>query len=270
MNTTTRKVVIAGVMGAISIFLGATHLGFIPWLAGAALTIMHVPVIIGAILEGPWVGLAIGFLFGAFSLLQGAIAPTGPTDVWFTNPLISIVPRLFIGPVAWLAYKALKGLNEKDLERVYNRIELTPGATTLIPILKKLGYKIAVISGGFTFVAERLKQKLGLDYAYANTLEIHQGILTGQVLPPFIDAQRKADLLEVIAQQEKIELDQVIAVGDGANDILMLEKAGLGIAFNAKPIVREKADLALSQKNMKSILYLLGLTEREVSEAMSK
>jgi uncharacterized membrane protein len=113
MSSTTRKVVIAGAMGAISIFLGASHLGFIPWLAGAALTIMHVPVIIGAILEGPWVGAAIGLLFGAFSLLQGAIAPTGPSDVWFTNPLISILPRLFIGPVAWLVYRALKAMNEQ-------------------------------------------------------------------------------------------------------------------------------------------------------------
>jgi uncharacterized membrane protein len=112
MNKTTRKVVIAGVMGAISIFLGATHLGFIPWVAGAALTIMHVPVIIGAVLEGPWVGLAIGFIFGAFSLIQGAIAPTGPADVWFTNPLVSILPRLFIGPVAYLVYRALQNANE--------------------------------------------------------------------------------------------------------------------------------------------------------------
>ena len=112
MSTNTRRIVIAGVMGAISIFLGATHLGFIPWLAGAALTIMHVPVIIGAILEGPWVGMAIGLIFGAFSLLQGALAPTGPSDVWFTNPLVSIVPRLFIGPVAWLVYKALHRANE--------------------------------------------------------------------------------------------------------------------------------------------------------------
>jgi len=112
MDQTTRKIVIAGVMGAISIFLGASHLGFIPWLAGAALTIMHVPVIIGAVLEGPWVGLAIGFIFGAFSLIQAAIAPTGATDVWFTNPFVSIVPRLFIGPVAWLVYRALSSGNE--------------------------------------------------------------------------------------------------------------------------------------------------------------
>jgi uncharacterized membrane protein len=112
MSGTTRKIVIAGVMGAISVFLGATHLGFIPWLAGAALTFMHVPVIIGAVLEGPWVGVAIGVIFGAYSLIQGAIAPTGPADVWFTNPLVSIVPRLFIGPVAWLVYRALSAGNE--------------------------------------------------------------------------------------------------------------------------------------------------------------
>lgn len=104
----TRKIVVAGVMGAISVLLGATHWGFIPWLSGASLTIMHVPVIIGAILEGPIVGVAIGLIFGLFSLIQAAVAPTGPADVWFTNPLLSILPRLFIGPVAWLVWNALK------------------------------------------------------------------------------------------------------------------------------------------------------------------
>lgn len=111
-NPLTRKIVVAGVLSAISVLLGATHWGFIPWLAGAALTIMHVPAIIGAVLEGPVVGLVIGFIFGLFSLIQGAIAPTGPTDVWFTNPLLSIVPRLAIGPVAWLVYRALQKVNE--------------------------------------------------------------------------------------------------------------------------------------------------------------
>jgi uncharacterized membrane protein len=104
----TRKVVIAGVLGAISALLGWTRLGFIPWFSGASLTIMHVPVIIGAVLEGPWVGGAIGLIFGAFSMLQAAIAPQGPTDVWFTNPLLAVVPRLFIGPVAWLVYRGLR------------------------------------------------------------------------------------------------------------------------------------------------------------------
>jgi uncharacterized membrane protein len=104
----TRKVVIAGVLGAISALLGWTRLGFIPWFSGASLTIMHVPVIIGAVLEGPWVGTAIGLIFGGFSMLQAAIAPTGPTDVWFTNPLLAVLPRLFIGPVAWLVWRAME------------------------------------------------------------------------------------------------------------------------------------------------------------------
>ena len=111
-STPVRKIVIAGVMGALAIFLGWTHLGFIPWVAGAALTIMHVPVIIGAVLEGPVVGTAIGLIFGLFSLLQAVLAPTGPVDVWFQNPVISVLPRLFIGVVAWLAYRALKKVNE--------------------------------------------------------------------------------------------------------------------------------------------------------------
>lgn len=164
----------------------------------------------------------------------------------------------------------LKGLTLADLERVYQRIEITLGAEDLIFVLKKLGYKIAVISGGFSFIAERLKEKLGIHFAYSNTLEVKDKALTGRVLLPIVNAARKADLLEVIAQQEKIDLDQVIAIGDGANDLLMLEKAGLGIAFNAKPMVRESADMALSQKNLRSILYLLGLSASEIHEALPR
>lgn len=104
----TRKIVVTGVLGAIAIFLGVSRLGFIPWISGASLTIMHIPVIIGAVLEGPGVGVGIGLIFGLFSMIQAAIAPTGPADAWFTNPLISVIPRLFIGPVAWLAWEALK------------------------------------------------------------------------------------------------------------------------------------------------------------------
>ena len=105
---TTRKIVVAGIMAAISCFLGLTRWGFIPWFAGASLTIMQVPVIIGAVLEGPVVGAVIGLIFGIFSLIQAAIAPNGPADVIFTNPLISILPRLFIGPLAWLVWIWLK------------------------------------------------------------------------------------------------------------------------------------------------------------------
>ncbi len=104
----TRKIVVTGVLGAISILLGLTRIGFIPWFSGASLTIMHVPVIIGAILEGPVVGAGIGLIFGVFSMIQAAVAPNGPTDVWFTNPLLAVLPRLFIGPVAWLVWRALQ------------------------------------------------------------------------------------------------------------------------------------------------------------------
>jgi uncharacterized membrane protein len=101
-----RRIVIAGVMSAIAIFLGATRLGFIPWFAGASLTIMHVPVIIAAVLAGPMAGIAVGLLFGVASLIQAAVAPNGPADAWFVNPLVSVIPRIFIGPVAWLLDRA--------------------------------------------------------------------------------------------------------------------------------------------------------------------
>ena len=106
-----RQIAVAGVLSAITILLGITHLGFIPFF-GIAITIMNVPVIIGAVLEGPWVGALIGLLFGLFSLLQAFLAPTGPGDLFFRDPLVSVLPRLFIGPVAWLVYRAVRPLNE--------------------------------------------------------------------------------------------------------------------------------------------------------------
>ena len=107
-SSRTRKIVVTGVLGAIAIILGLTRIGFIPWFSGASLTIMHVPVIIGAVLEGPIVGVTIGLIFGIFSMIQAAVAPNGPTDIWFTNPLLSVMPRLFIGPLAWVVWNALK------------------------------------------------------------------------------------------------------------------------------------------------------------------
>lgn len=163
----------------------------------------------------------------------------------------------------------LKGLSQADIEKVAQRIELTPGAEDLILVLKKLGYKVALISGGFTVVAERFRERLGIDFIYGNHLEIRDGAATGKVTPPIVDAQRKADLLEVIAQKEGIHLDQVIAIGDGANDVPMLQKAGLGIAFNAKPAVRDQADMSINRKNLTSILYLLGISGRDSSELLS-
>jgi phosphoserine phosphatase len=160
----------------------------------------------------------------------------------------------------------LKGLDVAVLDRIAADLPLTEGAETLVRVLKRLGYKIAVISGGFSRAAEALKRRLGVDYAYSNNLEVVGGKLTGRVVGPVVNAQRKAELLETIAQAEGVLLDQVIAVGDGANDALMLERAGLGIAFHAKPKLREAADTSISGAGLDAILYLLGISARELQE----
>ncbi|HEY4187745.1 MAG TPA: phosphoserine phosphatase SerB [Polyangia bacterium] len=160
----------------------------------------------------------------------------------------------------------LAGLDVKVLDEIANNLPLTEGAETLIRVLKRLGYRTAVISGGFSRAAEALKRRLGIDYAFSNNLEVVDGKLTGKVSGPIVNAQRKAELLDLIAQHEGVLLDQVIAVGDGANDALMLEKAGLGIAFRAKPKLREAADTTISASGLDAILYLLGLSGRELQE----
>jgi phosphoserine phosphatase len=160
----------------------------------------------------------------------------------------------------------LAGLDVKVLDQIASDLPLTDGAETMVRVLKRLGYKIAVISGGFSRAAEALKRRLGVDYAYSNNLEVAGGKLTGRVVGPIVNAQRKAELLETIAQAEGVLLDQVIAVGDGANDALMLERAGLGIAFHAKAKLRERADTSISGAGLDAILYLLGLSARELQE----
>ncbi|HEY6878946.1 MAG TPA: phosphoserine phosphatase SerB [Polyangiales bacterium] len=161
--------------------------------------------------------------------------------------------------------RLLKGTPVSALSDVLARIELTPGAADLVRVLRRLGYRTAVISGGFIEVVEPIRQQLGLDYAFANTLEARDGVLTGEVVGTIINRQRKADLLEQIAKTERIELDQVIAVGDGANDLDMLARAGLGIAFNAKRTVQERAAAAINQTSLLSILYLLGMRDVDTS-----
>ena len=160
----------------------------------------------------------------------------------------------------------LQGLPADALEQVYRELPFTPGAKNLIRILRKLGFRTAVISGGFDFFTDRLKDELGLDYAYANALEIADGVVTGQVVGAIVDGQRKAELLAEIAEREGITLSQVIAIGDGANDLPMLDRAGLGIAFNAKARVREQADYHINQGSLDSILHLLGIAEWEMAE----
>ncbi len=159
----------------------------------------------------------------------------------------------------------LKGMPVGKLEQVAGRIPLTEGAERLIRNLKRFGYKIAIISGGFTFFGRLLQESLGIDYLYANELEIEDGRLTGRVKGEVVDAARKAEILREIAARENISLQQVIAVGDGANDLPMLSLAGLGIAFHAKPVVKRGARQSISTLGLDSILYLMGLRDRDTT-----
>lgn len=156
----------------------------------------------------------------------------------------------------------LKGLDESVLEGIAESLPITEGAERLVSTLKKLGYKTAILSGGFTYFGHYLQKRLGIDYVYANELAIEEGRVTGEVSGVVVDGQRKAELLREIAQREGIDMEQVIAVGDGANDLPMLSIAGLGIAFRAKPIVRENAKQSISTLGLDSILYLLGISDR--------
>lgn len=157
----------------------------------------------------------------------------------------------------------LKGLDESLLEGIAKELTLTEGAEELIATIKKLGYKTAILSGGFSYFGKFLQQRLGIDYVYANELDIKAGKVTGQVIGQIVNGQRKADLLRELAKKEGILLDQTIAVGDGANDLPMLSLAGLGIAFRAKAIVKESAEQSISTLGLDSILYLLGHSDRE-------
>lgn len=160
----------------------------------------------------------------------------------------------------------LKGLDASVLEKVAARLTITEGAEKLISTLKCLGYRTAILSGGFTYFGEYLQKKLGIDEVHANLLEIEDGKVTGRVVGQVVDGERKAQLLQEIATKEGINLEQAIAVGDGANDLPMLGLAGLGIAFRAKPLVRENARHALSTLGLDAILYLIGFSDRDLDQ----
>ena len=158
----------------------------------------------------------------------------------------------------------LKGLPAERVHELLHTIPLADGAERLIRTLKLLGYKTAILSGGFTFFAHHLQSLLGIDYVHSNELEIVDGKVTGRVIPPIINGARKAELLGQIAEREGISLEQVVAVGDGANDIPMLSLAGMGIAYRAKPVVRQKADQSISCLGLDGLLYLLGVRDRDL------
>ncbi len=158
----------------------------------------------------------------------------------------------------------LQGLDESVLETIAEALQLTEGAEHLIQTLRKLGYKTAILSGGFQYFGQFLQRKLGIDYVFANDLEIQNGKVTGRVCGDVVDGPRKAELLHELAQKENISLEQVIAVGDGANDLPMLSIAGLGIAFRAKPLVKASAEQSISHLGLDAILYLMGLRDRDI------
>jgi phosphoserine phosphatase len=160
----------------------------------------------------------------------------------------------------------LEGLEESALDRVASELKITEGAEHLISTLRMLGYKTAILSGGFTYFAKHLQARLGMDYVYANELDIAQGVVTGKIQGEIVDGARKAQLLRQLADDLGIDLQQVIAVGDGANDLPMLSIAGLGIAFRAKPLVQKSAEQSISTLGLDAILYLLGISDKQQSK----
>ncbi len=160
----------------------------------------------------------------------------------------------------------LKGLDVSVLEEIAENLPITEGADRLMKVLKKVGFKIAILSGGFTYFGNHLKQKFGIDYVYANDLEIKDGKLTGRYLGEVVDGKRKAELLRLIAQVENVDIRQTVAVGDGANDLPMISIAGLGIAFHAKPKVKETAEQSISTIGLDGILYFLGYKDSYLNE----
>ncbi len=159
--------------------------------------------------------------------------------------------------------RLLRGMPESTLQEIASDLRLTPGSEELLHHLKQLGYKIALISGGFTYFTDVLKQKLGFDYAFANELEIKDGLLTGEIRGEIIDAEAKGRIIYKLADLEKISPDSIVAVGDGANDCLMIRNAGLGVAFNAKEVLKKVSDGSLSRENLLGLLNVLGLVEEE-------
>ncbi len=158
----------------------------------------------------------------------------------------------------------LKGLSGDVLQGIAERLPVTEGAERLISNLRALGYTTAILSGGFTYFGRYLQERLGIDYVFANELDMQDGIVTGEVRGQIVDGQRKAELLRELAAKEGIRLEQTIAVGDGANDLPMLSIAGLGIAFRAKPLVKENARHAISNMGLDGVLYLLGYHDRDI------
>ena len=155
----------------------------------------------------------------------------------------------------------LKGLDESVMKEIAENLPIAEGVDRLMKVLKRTGFKIAILSGGFTYFGNYLKQKYGIDYVYANELEVEDGKLTGRYVGDVVDGRRKAELLKLLAQVENVNIAQTIAVGDGANDLPMLTTAGLGIAYHAKPKVKANAKQSISTIGLDGVLYFLGFKD---------
>lgn len=206
------------------------------------------------------------------TLVQDEIIDLLAAETGVEEEVRSITERAMAGELDFEAslrarVRLLAGTPVDVLDRVAARVRLTPGARTFVRTLKRLGMKVAVVSGGFTYFTERIRRELGLDHAFGSTLEVVDGRLTGELVGPVVDRAAKAEIVRRIAEEEGISLGQVMAVGDGANDLDMLAIAGLGVAFNAKPVVREAADTAVTVPYLDAILFLLGIRREEVDEA---
>jgi phosphoserine phosphatase len=163
--------------------------------------------------------------------------------------------------------RLLAGLDAEAIARARDRIELAPGARTFVRTLKRLGFKVAIVSGGFSVFTDALAEELGIDHAYANELEVESGRLTGRIDGHVVDRVRKAEILREVAALESVPLEQTVAIGDGANDLDMLGAAGLGIAFNARPVLRDVADTTLSVPYLDAVLFVLGIRRADVEAA---
>ena len=206
------------------------------------------------------------------TLIQGEVIEHLASHAGVRDQVAEVTARAMAGELDFEAslrerVALLEGLPASALDHVREGLVLTPGAQTLVRTLKRLGFVLTIVSGGFTQITDHLVAELGLDHAHANTLEIVDGRLTGRLVGQVVDRAAKADALERFAAEAGVPISQTVAVGDGANDLDMLNRAGLGIAFNAKPVVRQAADTAVSVPYLDAILFLLGITREEIEAA---
>jgi phosphoserine phosphatase len=206
------------------------------------------------------------------TLIQGEVIEMLAEHAGFGNEVAAVTEAAMRGDLdfeASLRERAamLKGIDVSAFDSVYDAIQLAPGARTLVRILRRLGYRFALVSGGFSQITDRLAADLGIHYSRANELEVVDGKLTGQIVGPVVDRAGKAQALREFAAELGLTEGAVIAIGDGANDLDMLNAAGLGIAYNAKPVVQDAADTAVNVPYLDTILYLLGISREEIEAA---